>query len=448
MRNRQFSDSRTTARRGDRRSGQIIIFVTLSLFFLFSVMGLAVDLGYSYYVKIAAQAAADAAATAAVTYANLHGSACGTDITCNSSYECPNPVGTINSAFQAGCIYAQSNGYSNGGSQTVRLIANNNAPPYASGVDTSLWIQANVSQTVTHPFLFWAGFRSGSVESQATAAITTTPSSSCIYVLDSSNKYGALSVTGAAILTAQGCGVYVNSSNSTAVSVTGSARLITSQTSIVGGYNCTWSTICNPTPTTGAPVVTDPLQGMTAPSVPNTCTHNNYSLTNSNIATISADGVYCGGINVIGAAHLTLNEGTYILKDGGFRTGNSAIVDANGPVTIFMTAPNGNNAAVVLSGASRVTLSAPHSGATRGMLFYQDPDHPGTTASSIGNSAVLNATGTFYMSKTALTLSGAVGTGKMAIVVKDLTVANSATFEQDLTGEFTGLTVPSATLIQ
>lgn len=40
------SDSRL-----QKRSGQMIIFVTLSLFVLFSVMRLAVDLGYSYYVK-------------------------------------------------------------------------------------------------------------------------------------------------------------------------------------------------------------------------------------------------------------------------------------------------------------------------------------------------------------------------------------------------------------
>jgi len=34
------------------------------------------------------------------------------------------------------------------------------------------------------------------------------------------------------------------------------------------------------------------------------------------------------------------------------------------------------------------------------------------------------------------------------MVVKDLTVANSATFQQDLTGAFTGLATKSVSLIQ
>jgi Flp pilus assembly protein TadG len=429
----------------DRRSGQMIIFTTLTLFLLFSVMGLAVDLGYSYYVKISAQNAADAAAAGAMGYANIHGTTCGTNITCGAAYNCPADVGTVDNALKAGCAYAKSNGYTDG----VTLIANNTTPTYAPGVNTSLWIQANVAQTVTHPFLYWAGFRSGSVESQATSGMTTAPNSSCIYVLDSSNKAGALSVTGAAILTATDCGVYVNSSSSTAINVTGSAQLITSQSSVVGNYSCSWSTVCNPAPTTGAAVVTDPLANrITAPSVPATCTHTNYQASHVDVATLSADGVYCGGISAIGSAHVTLNAGTYILKNGGFSTGNSAIIDANGPVTIFMTAPGGTNAAVVISGASRVTLSAPTSGSYKGILFYQDPDHPGTTTSSVGNSASLTATGTWYMPKGVVSMSGAISTGKMALVVKDLTVANSATFQQDLTGAYTGLAQPTPTLIQ
>lgn len=442
---REPADSRRTRRaRADRRSGQILIFSTLTLFLLFSVMGLAVDLGYSYYVKISAQNAADAAASGAITYANIHGATCGTNITCNSAYTCPSDLGTIDSAFKAGCAYANSNGYGSG----VTLIANNNTPTYAPGVSASLWIQANVAQTVTHPFLYWAGFHSGSVETAATSAITTSPNSSCIYVLDNSNKAGALTVSGAAILTAMSCGIYVNSTNTTnALNVTGSARVVASQISVVGHASCTVASVCNPVPTTGATAVTDPLSGkLTAPSTSG-CGRTGYALTNSNVATIhDYDGPFCGGISAIGAAHLTLHTGTYVLTDGNFNAGNSAVIDADGPVTIFLSGATA--AAVTLTGASRVTLSAPSSGSYQGILFYQDPDHPGTTTSSVGNSASLNATGTWYMPKGAVSMSGAISTGKMAMVVKDLTVANSATFQQDLTGAFTGLATKSVSLIQ
>ncbi len=432
----------------NRRSGQIIIFATLSLFLLFSVMGLAVDLGYSYYVKTLAQNAADAAAAAAIRHADAHGTTCGTDITCNSAYTCPSDLGTIDSAFKEGCAYATSNGYASG----VTLIANNNAPTYAPGVSATLWIQANVAQTVTHPFLYWAGFHSGSVETAATSAITTAPNSSCIYVLDDDTppKSGALTVSGSALLTATSCGIYVNSSSSTALIATNiSARIRASQISVAGGVSCPTNS-CSPAPVTGAATVKDPLKDkLTAPDSSGTCGHTGYQLTNSNVATINP-GIYCGGISAIGSSHLTLhsNGSPFILKDGNFSAGNSAIVDADGPVTIFLTAPNSATAAVVLTGAARVTLSAPSSGSYQGMLFYQDPGHPGTTTSSVGNSASLSATGTWYMPKGAVSMSGAIGTGKMAMVVKDLSVANSATFQQDLTGAFTGLATKSVSLIQ
>jgi Flp pilus assembly protein TadG len=434
--------------RADRRSGQIIIFATLSLFLLFSVMGLAVDLGYSYYVKVSAQNAADAAAAAAIKYADSHGSTCVTNIACNSAYTCPSDIGTVDSAFKAGCAYANSNGYTHG----VTLIANNNTPTYAPGVSASLWIQANVAQSVTHPFLYWAGFHSGTVETASTSAITTAPNSSCIYVLDSGNTSGALTVSGSALLKALGCGVYVNSSSSTAIVDTNiSAKITASQISVAGGVSCPVNT-CNPTPITGAAVVSDPLAGkLTAPAVSGTCAHTSYQLSHSDAATISPDGVYCGGISAGGASHLTLHSTgqPFILKDGGFSAGNSAVIDADGPVTIFLTAPtSGMSAPVVLSGSSRVTLSAPSSGSYQGILFYQDPAHPGATASSVGNSATLTATGTWYMPKAVVSMSGAIATGKMALVVKDLSVANSATFQQDLSGSFTGLATKSVSLIQ
>src|SRR5271170_4391403 len=51
--------------------GQALVLVTLSLLAMCGIMGLAVDLGWSFYVKKEAQAAADAAALAAVREAAL-----------------------------------------------------------------------------------------------------------------------------------------------------------------------------------------------------------------------------------------------------------------------------------------------------------------------------------------------------------------------------------------
>ena len=152
--------------RPDRRSGQMLIFVSLSLLVLVSITGFAVDLGYSYYIKIYAQGAADSAASAAAIYANTNGYACvgRAALTCaNSTYSCPSSVTSVGTALQAGCAYAGVNGFTNTGNQSVSLIANTPAAaavPNETGNSPALWIQANVSQTVPHWFLYWAGFQS------------------------------------------------------------------------------------------------------------------------------------------------------------------------------------------------------------------------------------------------------------------------------------------------
>ncbi len=173
-------------RRQDRRSGQIIIFVCLSLSVLFAVIGLAVDLGYAYMIRVTEQSAADSAAQAAARYASQNGFTCGVGgLTCNSTYTCANPPVTPPvTALEAGCLYAQANGFLNTGNQTVTLIANNTAPPNEAG-NTSpvLWIQASVTQTVHNSFLYWAGFHSGTVASQAIAGVRAIPPTSCVYVL-------------------------------------------------------------------------------------------------------------------------------------------------------------------------------------------------------------------------------------------------------------------------
>lgn len=436
---------------GDRRSGQMIIFVTLSLFFLFSVMGLAIDLGYSYYTKVYAQSAADAAATAAAKWATDHGFVCTTNIPCNSTYTCPNPVGTVNTAFQAGCAYAQANGFTNGGSQTVTLIANNTTPPNTTGLGTALWVKATVAQTVPHMFLFWAGFQSGSVATQAIAGISSSGGAGCVYVLDPDATKDALLITGAASLTGSSCGVYVNSTGAGAIDMQGSASItvtggpgvqIRSPGTAIG--NNPWSPI-SPNPTSVASVA-DPLSSLVAPSFDTTtCKHTNYSLASSSTDHIYPDGVYCGGITVGGSAHLTIDPGIYILKGGGYNSGNSAVVNGTG-VTFFLTGTGGTG--MQLTGASVNNLTAPSSGAYQGILFWQDPAFGYTAANNYGNSAVLNATGTLYFPTTALNLSGAIAASKMALAVKDLNISGSATFQQDVSGAYTGLVRSKAALIQ
>jgi hypothetical protein len=441
----------------------MLIFVCLSLFVLFGVIGLSVDLGYAYSIKMSAQTAADSAAQAAAIYASKNGFACGSGgLTCNTTYTCVNPAVTPPvTALEAGCLYAQANGFPTTGSQSVSLIANNTTPPNETGNTTpALWIQATVSQTVYNSFLFWAGFHSGSVTSQAIAGVTVHPPSSCVYVL-SPSATDALNVTGSSSITSSGCSIYVNSTATTAaINDTGSSSINATGGGSVyamtgAGVNIGGTSTISPTPTRISTGVADPFINLPAPTVSTTCTQTGYSLGSSNTATIGP-GVYCGGITVAGSATLNLRPGMYIMNGGGFNnthggTINSVAFNGVTGVTIFLTGQNGFTAAgMQLVGNSVTNLSAPTSGTYQGVLFYQDRSvtYAGATANDLSNSATLNATGSLYFPTTALALTGDVATAKIALIVNTLSIVGSSTFDQDSSGTFTGLATESAGLIQ
>ena len=423
----------------------MVVLVSISLALLFALVGLSVDLGYSYYVKVKAQGASDAAATAATIYASKNGYVCGSYVTCNSTYTCPSTLTSATTAMQAGCLYAKSNGFLTSGSQSVTLIANNTSPPNESGLSPALWIQANSAQTIPHLFLFLTGFQSGPVAAQATSTVNVTPASSCVYVLDTGNTNGALTISGSSALSVSNCGVYVNSSNPKALTISGSASITATKVSVVG--NCTGCAQSSPVPTTGAAAVSNPFASLPAPSFSSTnCGKTNYTVSGTSDTIDPTDGPFCGGINVSGGKTLTMNPGTYILNGGGFT--NSGTVTGT-HVTIYMTGGGSQTAAPLnLSGGSTTTLSAPSGGAYQGVLFFQDPNAGYAQANSISGSAVLNVSGSFYFPTTSLNLSSSVALSTIGLVVWDLNLSGSASISQDTTGTLTGLASRSARLIQ
>src|SRR5260370_41319131 len=54
------------SRRRSRRSGQVLLMVTLALVPMFAILGLVTGVGYMQYVKMSPQTAAEAAARAAI----------------------------------------------------------------------------------------------------------------------------------------------------------------------------------------------------------------------------------------------------------------------------------------------------------------------------------------------------------------------------------------------
>ncbi len=405
---------------------------------MFGAMGLAIDLGWGYYKRGTGQAAADAAALAAATYAQSNGYSCGTNgVICGSTTTCANPpVTPPTNDLQAGCLYAQANGYLNGGTTSVTLTGNTTAPPGVTGNAPAYWVQANISETVAGGFgIFGSHLSSLGLNATSIAGVTVTPPAGCIYVL-STNATNAMSLSGSSSATSA-CGIFINSSAHPALSVSGSSSLHSTQILINGGtYSVGGSSVVSPTPNTSGGSVTDPLASLAMPSV-GSCDYTNRSIGSSAHVTISP-GVYCGGLRVSGSSLVTLNSGIYTMNGGGLVVTSSSTLSGT-DVLIFNTGQSGQTPAPIsIDASSVINLSAPTSGAYQGILFMQDRgiSYSGTNVIT-GSSTVY--TGTMYFPSTALSYGGSSSGTYTALIAKTLTLTGSSVIRNDPTGSHTGL---------
>lgn len=210
-----------------KRRGQALVLVTLGLIAMFGIMGLAVDLGWSYYVRKSAQAAADAAALAAViqslTQIGQAGSysICGTWNACQAPTACsatPNnpPQTNIDNA----CLYARQNGFANGGTTSVTVEAATGVNPRLPGYGALYWVTVRVQRRTPQLFSVVLGQSTGLSGARATAAIIQVPVPGALILLNRQNdgwNHGA-------------AGIDLNLQGGTNVIVPGGGILLSSNT--------------------------------------------------------------------------------------------------------------------------------------------------------------------------------------------------------------------------
>ena len=158
--------------------------VTLSLFAMFGMMGLAVDTGWSYFVQKRAQAAADAGALAAVheIYVRANGSV--SSLTCSINAECktgltPPALCTAiskDSNLYTGCGYAVLSGFPNA---EVNIISNVGGaaatpPPPVYNIppaNIAYWATYRTSTSIPQLFSAMMGKTQATIAAKGTAAI-------------------------------------------------------------------------------------------------------------------------------------------------------------------------------------------------------------------------------------------------------------------------------------
>jgi hypothetical protein len=429
-------------------NGQAVLLVAVTMsIFMIGALGLAIDGSQMYAQRQMAQAAADAAAQAGIMSILR-----GTNITSTH----PFGTGTSPAAYTCTttdgitpCVYARYNGFGGSTADVVTL----SYPATISGVTLSSAsvpaFAVSVQRTMNTGLIRFAGAPSTSViTAKATAGLVSKASPYCVYVLDPSADY-AFDANGGLTVKASGCAIYVNSSNSGAMTVVGGAAITATAVDVVGGVVENNGGSITPAANLGAAAVADPFASLAAPA-PGNCTLHP-TTTNPATNAVLTPGTYCGGIYVgNGATNVTFDAGIYIIDGGGLSFNGSGSTVSGSGVMFYLTGTNSSYDSVAIQNGVSVTFSAPTSGIYAGILFFQDRSITSTQNAAVTGGATMNLSGTLYFPTTGVAFSNgsSVTANSAAIVAKQVSFASSAYFKYDSTGSKTGLMTQSVALMQ
>jgi hypothetical protein len=295
---------------------------------------------------------------------------------------------------------ASSSGFTPGAAG-VTLTVNN--PPLAGGFAGQTGAAELVLAQPQGVFLarvLWDG--AFTLKVRSVAKIGASGSSYCALQLDSTAPVG-VAITNGATANFATCGLAVNATSNTALTMSGNAKLTTTSVSVVGGSSVTNGASINPASAlkTAQPSVADPYVAVPHPTVSGCAggTSRNYGWGNWTMT----PGVYCQGVSMGNGAVVTMNPGVYIIDRGSFDVGGGVTLTGTG-VTIFLTSSTGSGYATSTVGnGAGITLSAPTSGATAGLLFFGDRRAPASNSNNFAGGVAINVTGALYFPSAKLT---------------------------------------------
>jgi hypothetical protein len=371
-----------------RQDGAIAPVAAILLVVGFGFAGLSIDTAVWYLEKRSMQGAADAAASSGAQAMIKGGSA----------------------ATQARAV-AASFGYVDGVDATVVTV--NNPPASGSKAGIAEAVEVIIARGET-PILA-SLFLNGPVDINARAVASGEGDGNgeiCVLALEVSAE--GIGITGSVQVTLPNCGIGVNSSNSRALTITGSAQETSTIITVVGGYRVTGSAVITTTQApgvqTGQAPFADPYADLTVPPFSG-CNHTNFKLSGSGTSTLNP-GVYCNGIEITGSRIINMNPGVYYIDRNTFDVSGSTIINAMDGVSIVLTSSTGSNYATFdITGSARLNLKAPATGPTAGMAVWQDRRAPTNNNNSINGSSIQNITGAIYFPRQALTWTGSTVAG-------------------------------------
>jgi Flp pilus assembly protein TadG len=260
-------------------------------------------------------------------------------------------------------------------------------------------VTAQATASVPTTFMHVLGRSAMDVTARA-SVVNSNDGLGCVLALNPAAS-GAATAQGSTTVRLNGCSLYDNSNNPTALTVGGSATVQADFVGVVGGMGSSSGITATNGIRTHISPVADPYADVPAPTYGG-CDQTNYSAHNT--VTINP-GVYCGGIGTNANAVLTLNPGLYILAGGSFTVNGGATVNGNG-VTLYFTANNGSYASVTINGNANVNLTPMTYGPTRGMVVFADRNTPASTSFKFNGGSNQYFAGAVYVPSAAVQFSG------------------------------------------
>ena len=237
----------------------------------------------------------------------------------------------------------------------------------------------------------------------------------CILSLEEEDDAG-LGTFGTVDIVAPGCGIAVNSSSASAMTLTGNVSIDVGAVQIHGNYSVKGgaSTFEYDSLKTNASQVVDPYADWEVP-VFDACSKNDIkngmSISSSGTVTLNP-GVYCGGLKISGNNNIVFNPGVYIFDGGDLDISGGGSILGEEVSFVLTSGGNGAYAGVDITGNREIILSAPLAGdEMEGVVFFQDRNAPtnGNNTNKITGTADLLLDGTAYFPSQELRFGGNAG---------------------------------------
>jgi hypothetical protein len=302
---------------------------------------------------------------------------------------------------QAALNMAISNGYDNNG--TTNTVQVENPPASGEYSGDSDYIEVTITSTLDSGFahFIFKGPLRNTVHATSICKKSTPGSITNGYALIALNPTAnqSVKVTGNGGINVDGGGIFINSSASVALSLTGNASVLANAIDIVGNWKATGSgTATSPALSTGVSPIFDPLAKLPPPPrPPGACI--DFKLSGTANATIDP-GVYCE-IKVTGSGDLMMNPGIYWIESGDFAATGNGDITAEG-VMVYLGSSAGK---FTMTGNGNLNISGLTSGVYRGMMAYIDRENSHAVAIT-GNGDSTSISGTTYAASSSITVTG------------------------------------------